>query len=80
MSRGTKLGELLIPLMHSSFVTRIVRLGTDIDVGSEVELERGDVLHVTGPESGLEALKDRLGHIERTAEQTDLSTFFWAII
>ena len=77
---GTQLGSLLIPLEYSSFVTRIVRLGVDIDVAPEVELHRGDVIHVTGPVAGLEALKDKLGHIERTAEQTDLSTFSWSIV
>jgi putative transport protein len=77
---GTKLGSLSIPLEYSSFVTRIVRLGVDIDVAPEVELQRGDVLHVTGPGAGLEALKDKLGTIERTAEQTDLSTFSWSIV
>jgi putative transport protein len=80
LASGTKLGSLLIPLEYSSFVTRIVRLGVDIDVAPEVELHRGDVLHVTGPAAGLEALKDKLGHIERTAEQTDLSTFSWSIV
>jgi len=44
-------------------------------VAPQVVLQRGDVLYVTGPEAGLEALKDKLGHIERTAEETDLSTF-----
>ena len=80
LSSGTKLGGLLIPLLHSSFVTRIVRLGIDIDVAPEVVLQRGDVLHVTGPKAGLEALKDKLGQIEKTAEETDLSTFSWAIV
>jgi len=77
---GTQLGSLSIPKEYSSFVTRIVRLGVDIDVKSQTELERGDVLHVTGPTAGLEAMKDKLGHIERTAEQTDLSTFSWSIV
>jgi putative transport protein len=80
LASGTKLGSLLIPLEYGSFVTRIVRLGVDIDVAPEVELHRGDVLHVTGPTAGLEALKDKLGQIERTAEQTDLSTFSWSIV
>ena len=77
---GTQLGSLSIPQEYGSFVTRIVRLGVDIDVKPQVELERGDVLHVTGPAAGLEAMKDKLGHIERTAEQTDLSTFSWSIV
>jgi putative transport protein len=80
LSAGTKLGGLSIQVLHSSFVTRIVRLGIDIDVAPEVVLQRGDVLYVTGPEAGLEALKDKLGQIERTAEETDLSTFSWSIV
>jgi putative transport protein len=80
LPRETQLGSLSIPKEYGSFVTRIVRLGVDIDVKSQVELERGDVLHVTGPAAALEALKDKLGHIERTAEQTDLSTFSWSIV
>ncbi len=77
---GTQLGSLSIPQEYGSFVTRIVRLGVDIDMKPQVELERVDVLHVTGPAAGLEAMKDKLGHIERTAEQTDLSTFSWSIV
>jgi putative transport protein len=80
LSSGTELGKLSIAAEHSSFVTRIVRLGIDIDVTPEAGLERGDVLHVTGPDAGLEALKDKLGHLERTAEQTDLSTFSWSVV
>ncbi len=80
LSSGTELGKLSIATEHSSFVTRIVRLGIDIDVTPEAELERGDVLYVTGPDAGLEALKDKLGHLEKTAEQTDLSTFSWSVV
>ena len=75
-----QLGSLCIPKEYGSFVTRIVRLGVDIDVKPQIELQRGDVLHVTGPAAGLEAMKDKLGHLERTAEQTDLSTFSWSIV
>ncbi len=77
---GTLLGSLSISMKYSSFVTRIVRLGVDIDVNPQVELHRGDVLHVSGPAAGLEAMNDKLGHLERTAEQTDLSTFSWSIV
>jgi putative transport protein len=80
MPMGTQLGSLSIPMKYGSFVTRIVRLGVDIDVKPHTELERGDVLHVTGPAAGLESMKGKIGHIERTAEQTDLSTFSWSIV
>jgi len=77
---GTLLGDLVTPLQYGSFVSRIVRVGIDIEVSGATELQRGDVMHVTGPSGGLEALGNKLGHIERTVEETDLSTFSWAIV
>ncbi len=77
---GVTLGELQIAQRSASFVSRVVRLGVDIDVSPATVLERGDVLHVTGPRAGLEILEQRLGHLERDVEQTDLSTFSWAIV
>lgn len=77
---GTILGDLMTPVQYGSFVSRIVRVGIDIEVSATTELQRGDVLHVMGPSGGLEALGNKLGHIERTVEATDLSTFSWAIV
>ena len=57
-----------------------MRLGVDIEVGPKTKLERGDVLHVTGPAAGLELLAERLGHLEREVEETDLMTFSWSIV
>jgi len=74
------LGELQIPRQNASFVSRIVRLGVEIEVLPTVRLERGDVLHITGPRAGLEKLAARLGYLEGDVEQTDLSTFSWAIV
>ena len=79
-ANGTLLGDLATPLQYGSFVSRIVRMGIDIEVAATTELHRGDVLHVIGPSAGLEALGRKLGHVERTVEQTDLSTFSWAIV
>jgi putative transport protein len=58
----------------------MTRLGVDIDMSSATILERGDVLEVTGPSSGLDHLGEKLGHVERDVAQTDLSTFSWAIV
>jgi putative transport protein len=77
---GVTLGELQIPQRTASFVSRIVRLGIDIDVAPATILERGDVLHVTGPSAGLEILGQRLGHVEGDVAETDLRTFSWAIV
>jgi putative transport protein len=38
-------------------------------------VQAGDVVHITGPSSRVEAVGDLVGHIEREAEQTDLVTF-----
>jgi putative transport protein len=77
---GVTLGELQIPQRTASFVSRIVRLGIDIDVAPATILERGDVLYVTGPSAGLEILGQRLGHVEGDVAETDLRTFSWAIV
>ena len=77
---GVTLGELQIPQKSAAFISRIVRLGVDIQVSPATVFERGDVLHVTGPRAGLEVLGARLGHVEGDVEQTDLSTFSWAIV
>jgi len=77
---GLTLGDLNVAVNYASFVSRITRLGVNIDVSPSTPIERGDVLLVTGPGSGLESLGDRLGHLEREVEQTDLSTFSWAIV
>ena len=77
---GKTLGELNTPVNYASFVSRVTRLGVDMDVSPAMILERGDVLDVTGPGSGLEALGAQLGLVEQDVEQTDLSTFSWAIV
>jgi putative transport protein len=77
---GVTLGDLETPQRNASFVSRVVRLGVSLEVSPTTKLERGDVLHVTGPSAGLEALGDRLGHLEREVAETDLRTFSWAIV
>jgi len=57
------------------FISRITRLGVDIPLEGDIVLQAGDVAHITGPASRVEAVGDLVGHIERDAEQTDLVTF-----
>jgi putative transport protein len=57
------------------FVSRIQRLGVDIPLEGDIEFQAGDVVHVTGPTSRVEAVGEQVGHIERATEQTDLATF-----
>ena len=77
---GLTLGDLDISVNHASFVSRITRLGVNIEVSPSTPIERGDVLHVTGPSAGIEHLGEELGHVERDIEKTDLSTISWAIV
>jgi putative transport protein len=57
------------------FISRIQRLGVDIPLEGDVDVQAGDVVHVTGPASRVEKVGELVGHIERAAEQTDLATF-----
>jgi len=57
------------------FVSKLQRQGVDIPLEGDFVVQAGDVAHITGPASRLEAVGDLVGHIEREAEQTDLVTF-----
>jgi len=77
---GLTLGELETPVRHGSFISRVERMGVSLDVAPSTRLERGDVMHVTGPHAGLDVLGERLGHVERDTEETDLRTISWAVV
>jgi len=77
---GLTLGDLNTAVNHATFVSQITRLGVNMEVTSSTPIERGDVLHVTGPSAGVETLGEELGHVERDIEKTDLSTMSWAIV
>jgi putative transport protein len=57
------------------FVSLIQRLGVEIPLEGDIVVQAGDVVHITGPSSRVEAVGDLVGHIEREAEQSDLVTF-----
>jgi putative transport protein len=57
------------------FVSKIQRLGVEIPLEGDIEVQAGDVVHITGPTSRVEAVGEEVGHIERATEQTDLVTF-----
>lgn len=77
---GLSLGDLNTAVNYATFVSQITRLGVNIEVSPNTPIERGDVLHVTGPSAGVEHLGEELGHVERDIEKTDLSTISWAIV
>jgi len=77
---GKTLGELNTPVHYASFVSGVSRLGVDMEVTQGLKIQRGDVIDVTGPSAGLEALGKYLGYLEKDIEKTDLSTFSWTIV
>ncbi len=60
---------------NGCFISRIQRLGVDIPLQGDVDVQAGDVVHVTGPATRVEEVGRLVGHIERATEQTDLVTF-----
>ncbi len=56
-------------------VLRIKRHRRELPLNDSLELLRGDVLTVYGPESATERLAGHIGHVERDVIETDLFTF-----
>jgi putative transport protein len=57
------------------FVSRVERLGVEIPLQGDIDMQGGDVVHVTGPAARLKEVGEAVGHIERETEETDLVTF-----
>jgi putative transport protein len=72
---GMSLGELDITGNYQCILTHLRRVQVDVPIEPSSELERGDVLSVTGPVPNLARLGERLGHLERPLVETDLLTF-----
>jgi putative transport protein len=58
----------------------ITRGGLALPVGTEIVVERGDTLHVTGSESAVEKLGPVVGRILRPSEESDLGTLGLTIL
>jgi putative transport protein len=71
---GLSLGELSITERYGCFLTAVSRVQVNLPLEPSTELKRGDVLSVTGPSANLDRLGERLGHLERPIEETDLLT------
>jgi putative transport protein len=64
-----------ITMRSGCFVSRVERLGVSIPLHGDIEMQAGDVVHVTGPAARLREVGEAVGHIERETEETDLVTF-----
>jgi len=64
-----------VTALRGCFISKIQRLGVDVPLEGDVDVQAGDVVHVTGPASRVEEVGSLVGHIERPTEKTDLVTF-----
>jgi putative transport protein len=76
---GQRLGDLQVARQYHVLLLHVMRSGLEIPRGDDVVLERGDVLEVTGPAEGIDALGETLGHVERDVPETDMVTFAFGI-
>ncbi|MGI9325634.1 MAG: aspartate:alanine exchanger family transporter [Pseudomonadales bacterium] len=60
---------------YGCFVAKIERGGMEVPLGPVLDLQAGDVLHLTGRHASLDQLGAELGHVERDLDETDLVTF-----
>lgn len=61
---------------HVSIVPlKVRRQRQELPLGGDLELRRGDVVTVMGPEFAIEQLARTVGHVERDVAETDLFTF-----
>jgi putative transport protein len=72
---GRTLADLDLARRHGLVVLEVRRDGLALPVTRWLRLERGDVLSVVGPGSGVSALGEILGPVEANAIETDMMTF-----
>jgi putative transport protein len=70
---GRPLPELIADLLPGLQPNAVFRAGEELPPASTA-LKRGDVIRVTGTESGLEALGTHVGHVIRASHASDLVT------
>jgi putative transport protein len=78
---GRTLGEIVetVEDARSVLLKGVTRGDQSIPVGVRTVVQRGDVLHVTGPEAAIERLAPVVGRIISPSEDTDFSVLGFAI-
>lgn len=77
---GKRISELHIPAVYGCFITRVIRSQIELPVSLDFQVEKGDVLVITGLKNRLERLVSAFGYVERRFVQTDLLTFCFGIV
>jgi putative transport protein len=76
---GRTLSEMNFAKDYRCWLTRLTRSGVPISRRPDLKLRIGDILVFTGARSQIEKLAERLGHLERRLDETDLVTFAFGI-
>lgn len=77
---GQTLEQLGIHEHYACHVTKIFRSGINLQINPDLEISRGDILTISGPEKNLEQLSKEIGYLERDFNTTDLVTFAGGIV
>ncbi len=72
---GKRLEDLQLQAEHGCFAESLERAQVPIPIRPDLQLNRGDILTVSGEHNRVEALVESLGFVERRSESTDLMSF-----
>ena len=72
---GKPIREIRLREHLGVLVLGIKRHRTELPLSEKIELLRGDVVTIYGPESATEKLAENIGHVEHDVIETDLFTF-----
>jgi putative transport protein len=76
---GKTISDMHFVSQHQCYLTQVTRSGVDIPRRSDLRLQLGDVLALTGPSSKLETLAEEMGYSQSLLQQTDLMSFAFGI-
>jgi len=77
---GKTIQELEITQQYACYLTRVTRAGIDLALTPNLQIARGDVLMLSGTQSHLDELAEKLGYVERNVNATDLVTFAAGVV
>jgi uncharacterized transporter YbjL len=75
---GLRLSDLPLGLENRCYVTRLRRIGRDMPLSESIQLQKGDVVTITGLKHQLNVISQQLGTVERAVYETDLLIFAFA--
>ena len=76
---GQTLRDLDLARRYGLVVTQVMRDGHVLPVIRDLQVERGDILTVSGPVWGIKALPEMLGPVESNVIETDMTIFAFGI-